>query len=248
VRFIVRLKSDKPSDISIDYRRRFISFLKNVFEDSFNSFNGTKPYVFSVFFGKNTRIEKDKVKNVETINFRFSTGDFIVAVKFYNGALRLKKENYLHKIGSENFKIEWIKKEDEKEITGIFKTLSPVIVERIGYKNGKDMEERYVVPNEDDFEISLLENILRRHRSIYGKDLSVTTFKFKEIKVKKTYVKHYGGYLKCFLGKFKIETDSEELLKFIYDFGLGLRTGQGFGYLDTLRGWSNDNKCLQAEF
>ena len=232
MRFIVRLKSNKPSNISIDYRRNFISFLKSVFGDSFNSFNGPKPYVFSVFFGKSVRIEKEKVKNVETINFRFSTGNVIVAVKFYNGVLRLKKENYLHKIGSENFKIEWIEREDKREITGIFKTLSPVVVERIGCMNIKDIEERYVIPNEDDFELSLLENILRRYRSIYGKDLSVNTFRFKGIKVKKTYVKHYGGYLKCFLGKFKVETDSEELLKFIYNFGLGLRTGQGFGYLE----------------
>ena len=62
--------------------------------------------------------------------------------------------------------------------------------------------------------------------------MEVNIFKFQGLKVKKTYVKHYGGYLKCFLGKFKIVTDNEEILKFIYDFGMGLRTGQGFGYLE----------------
>ncbi len=232
MRFTVRLKSDKYSEICIDYRRRFISFLKHIFGEDFNSFKETKPYVFSVFFGKEAKIENGKIKNVKSINFRFSTGDFNVAVKFYNAILKLKKENFMHRIGSKDFRIEWIRKEENGKITGIFKTLSPVVVERIGYKNGKDIEERYVVPYEKDFEISLLENIMRRYRSIYDKDVNVNVFKFSGMEIKKVYVKHYGGYIKCFLGKFSIKTDSEDLLKFMYDFGLGLRTGQGFGYLE----------------
>ncbi|RMH79449.1 MAG: hypothetical protein D6674_08015 [Acidobacteria bacterium] len=31
-----------------------------------------------------------------------------------------------------------------------------------------------------------------------------------------------------------METDNPRLLKFVYQFGLGYRTGQGFGYLEVL--------------
>lgn len=232
MRFIVKLKSAKASMIDIDYRRRFISFMKAVFGENFNKFGETKPYVFCVYFGREAKFRKESIENVKEINLRFSTGDFSTAITFYNGVLKLKKEGYTHKIGDSEFRIEWIKKEDEKEFNGIFKTLCPVIVERIGFENLKDVEERYITPDEKDFEISLLENILRRYRSIKGKETEVKNFKFIDLGTKKVYIKHYGGYLKGFLGKFKIETESNEILKFIYDFGVGLRTGQGFGYLE----------------
>ncbi len=234
MRFILRLASanGKPSNVRIDYRSRFISLLKKVFGEEEFSKKAPRSYTFAVYFGKEAKVKKTTIEGVKLVNFRFSTGDSIVAVKFYNGILRLKKEGYTHKIGTGEFRIEWIKEEKEKPITGIFKTLSPVIVERIGFNNSKNPTDRYVIPSEERFTESLLENILRRYRSITGKDLSVESFSFEDLGTKKEFIRHYGGLLKGFLGRFRIRTDSEELLEFVYRYGLGLRTGQGFGYLE----------------
>ena len=232
MRFLIKLRgvSASPVKVNIDYRRRFISFLKRVLKEEYEYIKA-RPYTFAVYFGKGAKIRGDFIECVKSVNFRFSTGDNLLAVKFYNGTLELKKRNAVHAIGEGKFIIEWIKQEEEREPTGVFRTLSPVVVERIGFISPKPTE-RYIIPSEEGFEESLLENILRRYRDIRGKDLKVSRFFFENLKTKEEFIKHYGGYLRGFIGRFKIVSDSEELLRFIYQYGLGLRTGQGFGYLE----------------
>ena len=237
MRFLLKLVSteDKPVKVEIDYRRRFISLLKKIFKEEYEE-NKTRPYTFAVYFGKDAKIKGNLIEGVKSINFRFSTGDFMLAVRFYNGVLALKKQRATHRIGGGEFYIEWISQEKEKEPTGTFRTLSPVVVERIGYTSKK---ERYVVPFEEGFEESLFENIFRRYKDIKGKYLKVSRFAFESINTKEELIKHYGGYVRGFIGKFRIVSDSEELLRFIYQYGLGLRTGQGFGYLEVEDGENN---------
>ena len=234
MRFLVKLEtaSGKEAKIDIDYRRRFISFLKKVFGPEYFSVDSTKPYTFAVYFGKNSKFKDGFIHNVSKINFRFSTGDMDTAIKFYNGILKLKKVDFNQKIGTEGFRISWIKEEKEKRPNGYFKVLSPVVIERIGFENSKDPEDRYITPEEPGFEESVMENLIRRYEMIKGESFKVKNFKFVPIRVRKEFVKHYGGLIKCFIGKFYIDTDSNELLDFIYKYGLGLRTGQGFGYLE----------------
>ena len=233
MKFLVRLVplQNRPAKVSIDYRRRFISLLKAILGEEEFADGKARPYTFAVYFGKEAKVKEDVFENVKLINFRFSTGDSLLAVKFYNGVLKLKKKGYSHKVGNGRFLIERISAEEEKRVKDTFKTLSPVVVERIGFSS-KNPEERYITPNEDGFTESLLENTVRRYSEIKGKEPKVGSFTFKPVQVREEFIKHYGGYLRGFIGKFRIESDSEELLRFIYQYGLGLRTGQGFGYLE----------------
>ncbi|GAB6065980.1 CRISPR-associated endoribonuclease Cas6 [Aquifex pyrophilus] len=227
MRFIVKLKAEKPARINADYRRRFISLLKKTLGEDYFSEEGPRPYTFCVYF-KDAKFKGDFIDNVKGINLRFSSGDIETIVRFYNGILRLKKEKYRHRIGNQAFSIVRIEREEMKTLTGAFKTLSPLIVERIGFRNER---ERYITPDEEEFNISLLENVKRRYEAIKGEPLKVKEFEFIPVKGKNVLVKHYGGVLKGFLGKFILRADSE-LLKFVYLYGLGLRTGQGFGYIE----------------
>ncbi len=231
MRFIVRLVNltEKPLTVDLDYRRRFISLLKTIFGTETFQNSETRPYTFAVYFGKEAKVKDGFIENVNLINFRFSTGDNLTAVRFYNGILRLKRQGYIHEIGTGKLFIERIESEKEKKPTGYFRTLSPVVVERIGFSDRKD---RYTVPSDKDFTESLLENIIRRFIAINENEPKFSRFSFEPVSIREEVIKHYGGYLKGFLGKFKIKTDSNELLDFIYKFGLGLRTGQGFGYLE----------------
>ena len=56
-------------------------------------------------------------------------------------------------------------------------------------------------------------------------------FKFVAENLREEFIRHYGGYLRGFIGTFKLEADFE-ILDFVYKYGMGLRTGQGFGYLE----------------
>lgn len=241
MRFLVAISNlnPEPAHIRLDYRGRFISLMKKVFGTEEFSQEKPRPYTFAVYFGKNAKIIDGHFAGIKDIKLRFSTGDSVVGVKFYNGILRLKKKGYIHNIGTGRFKIELIREEKEKPITGVFKTLSPVIVERIGFNDSKNPKERYITPSEPNFEESLLENIIRRYRTIKGKEPSINSFRFEPIQIKEEVLKHYEGVVRGFIGSFRIVSDSEEILRFIYLYGLGLRTGQGFGYLEVEDGKTN---------
>lgn len=234
MRFVVRLRSKTEADIHIDYRRRFISLLKRIFGPQEFERKETRPYTFAVYFGK-VKIEEEFIKGVSFINFRFSTGDPIVASLFYNGILKLKKENYSHPIGTGKFEVEKLDLERRTEVTGKFKTLSPVIVERIGYENRKNPEERYVTPGDDTFGESLIENTVRRYQALTGTYTRCSKFSLNPVWYKVEFIKHYGGYLKGFMGEFELDTDSRDMIEFVYKYGLGMRTGQGFGFLSVLK-------------
>lgn len=234
MRFLLKLEETegKQVDINLDYRRRFISLLKHILGEEEVASRNPKPYTFAVYFGKEAKLKENLFTNVQKISFRFSTGDPQIGIKFYNGSLNFKKAKETISIGNGKFYIEWIGQEREKQITGSFQTLSPVVVERMGFTDLKDPNNRYITPNEDGFEHSLLENILRRYEAIKGKVPKINSFAFKPLNIKKEFVKHYGGYIKAFRGHFSIATDSQKVLEFIYKYGMGLRTGQGFGYLE----------------
>ncbi|ADC88643.1 CRISPR-associated protein Cas6 [Thermocrinis albus DSM 14484] len=233
MRFLVRLKPLKEQAvINVDYRRRFISLLKKILGTDYFESIKTKPYTFAVYMGKEAKFTQDKIEGVKTINLRFSTGDTMLAIRFYNGVLRFKRDNQKHLIGDTLFVIDLIREEKEKPITGVFKTLSPVVVERMGFTNSRDPEERYITPDEEGFQESFIENTLRRYYDVKGFPGNFGNFSLRVLEYKKEYVKHYGGVVKCFIGKFIVMSDNKEIQEFIYKYGAGLRTGQGFGYLE----------------
>jgi len=239
MRFKVKLCQTEPQKeviISLDYRRRFISLLKRVFAERFNE-RSVKPYTFAVYFGKNAKFSKEFIKVIDPITFRFSTGDEEVAIFFYNGILRLKKEGYLHdlSLNSEHgvfFRIEKITVEKEPPLKNKFKTLSPVVIER--KTHSRDPRERYATPLDDDFDKWLIENLQRRISALSTKPIPFTEFYLEPESIKEEFIKHYGGYLRGFIGIFKLHTDNLDVLKFVYQYGLGVRTGQGFGYLEVV--------------
>lgn len=194
--------------------------------------NPIRPYTFAVYFGREAEFEKERIRKVRFINMRISTGDAVFALKLYNGLVKLKGK--VHKFGEAEFILKDFGTEKEKDWSGgYFKTLSPVIVERFGA--GQDRPElRYATPADADFEKVLLDNILLRFRSIEGYEPQVKVFHFVFDYYKEEMIKHYGGYLRAFLGRFRIKTDNGDILRFVYQYGLGLRTGQGFGYLEVV--------------
>jgi CRISPR-associated endoribonuclease Cas6 len=232
----VKLNPGREARINIDYRRRFISLLKRIFGEHFDE-KSVKPYTFAVYFGKRAKFEKDFIKVLEPIIFRFSTGDRRVAIAFYDGVERLKKDFYLHDLNPKAkegafYKIEKMEVEGEPPLGNYFKALSPVVIER--KTMSKEPKERYVVPGEPDFMEWLNENLRRRMSVILPKLPSFTEVYFEPVSIEEMLVKHYGGYVRGFLGEFKLRVDNPEVLKFVYQYGLGVRTGQGFGYLEVV--------------
>ncbi len=250
MRYKITFDSPDIKEITIDrdYRRYFISFLKSVFERSFlfgelYDRKTVKPFTFSVYLGKMKLIDennRDKIFINPPLNLIFSTGNFEVFASFYNGVLQLKKENkgitfprgialsVKDIILQRNYRI--------KNNHVVFKTIG-IAVLTDPEKDASNFNEWFLIPEEgklEKFEEVLKKRTIERYERIKGEKIKPEEIKLTHISnVKEIMVKHYDGFIRGFKGIFSIESHPE-ILQFLYDYGLGVRTGQGFGLLDII--------------
>jgi CRISPR-associated protein Cas6 len=223
-----------------DYHSFFVSFVKSVFqrvnllEEIFGE-KKYKPYVFSVYFGKDFKADEEKIYAGGGLSFLFSSGDPLIITNFYNGALKLKEENF--KIWNKNIEIKNIDLLPYRKIKSgnvIFKTVGIcVLSNKEASKN--DFKNFYIIPTDDleKFNKLLCDRVNDRYRFLTERKDS-HFIKLNPINIKEMVVKHYKGYLRGFKGIFELE-GSPEILQFVYDYGLGIRTGQGFGLLEIVK-------------
>jgi CRISPR-associated endoribonuclease Cas6 len=259
VRIKVELRKEEGTALPKDHRNYFLSFLKRVFSEG-GSFDNlylrkkTKPFVFSFWLGKDFEVDEE-IKISDEISMLFSTGDFSILTSFYNGIINMKKQNVNISLGELKLKIERVSILPPKRVTA-----KKILCKTVGISvftnpeaSSKDFKKWYIIPtdNIDLFNYVLKKRTNERYRYINGntkdfeinlKPLSEEEFHiFKSLSQQKklkssineTIVKHYGGYLRGFRGVFFLEGD-QEILQFIYDYGMGVRTGQGFGMIDII--------------
>lgn len=119
------------------------------------------------------------------------------------------------------------------------RTISPVFVKTVRESDdgGKTrMVEWDLYPNGGKFYENVHQNLLSRYGEFYGKKPEDDHFEILEISAfKPKRVKIGGGpnasMRRCSLMEFKLSA-SKELLKFIYDAGIGEKTGMGFGCVE----------------
>ena len=277
--------------INRDYRRRFISFLKEVFyaagrevysslyekrkpPDGEKPIPLRKPFTFSVYLGDGFALPPASQWIITTppYQFLFSTGDPFIATHFYNGVLKLKSScNYILDLSSITkgkpfyLKIKDISLEREEFINKravLFKTKQPVILTHPG--KGKHDEDFYLLPSDGEWEEVLSERLRKDYARVMGRELGPSPIKFYPVEnplarrhlaergdlsraflekpIKTTRIRHYGGYLRGFKGVFVL-CGPVELLRFVYQFGMGVKTGQGFGYLDVILQLQGEELC-----
>jgi|GEM_PF-366320 CRISPR-associated endoribonuclease Cas6 len=255
---------DEEEEIKIkdDYRRYFISFVKMSFEDNFDKIYSkkiVKPFTFSVFLGKNFKKEKEEMIISPPVNLIFSTGDFEIFTQFFNGVMKMKEENKGIKIGGGKIlRIKNLFLMKPAEITSssaIFKTVETCILTNPD-EDAKNFKRWFITPkdNLDEFNRIFEKRMNQKYEIIKGRKISakirliplgdeerqrlvrkgVIPGSFNHESIKEVYVKHYGGFMRGFKGVFYLE-GNPEMLQFVYDYGLGVRTGQGFGLIDILQ-------------
>lgn len=262
MRWHLLFKGPGGLDIPPNIRSFFISFLKKVFSEasenlyeSLFSAKKVKPYVFSPFFGEEFIAKKKIGKNVSLI---FSTGDYFISSLFWNGLANLERKegNVVLNLGNTQYLIDDLKQGIHFErgtrifaCRVLFRTVG-VIVLTDPSKTPHDFNEWYTVPMEEN--ISRVNQVLetrvsQRYTLITGKQRKVriklylpSINELRESKVlcneviSEVVLPHYGGFVKGFRGYFILES-SPDVLQFLYDYGLGVRTGQGFGLINVVR-------------
>lgn len=226
-------------------RNNFISFLKKTFQSSSYIFYNKlfnkkqfKPYVFSVWYGKNFNERKVGPQ----IKFIFSSGDCETITHFWNGLLVIKNlnEDYFS-ANSIKFSLKNINITKQIKINS-----DKIVVETIGItvvtnpnEDPKNFDKWYLVPKKSNIEFFneiLTLRTKQRYEFLLNKKMpSEVILEFtNDNDIKECVIPHYGGYIKGFKGRFILKS-SPEVLQFLYDYGLGVRTGQGFGLIDIVK-------------
>ncbi|MBO8169069.1 MAG: hypothetical protein H0Z35_07800 [Thermoanaerobacteraceae bacterium] len=222
----------------LDFRRHFISLIKSMLENSlvFNRFKqerpGYSPYVFSVNFQKivdiDTRTQQMCVR--PPVYLLFSTGIYEVMTALCNGAISLRGQNTI--LGLKLRYINLLPLKEIKSSPQVFKIRGHAVLRgRNGYINAAESTV-------EELEEAINTHLLKQHeflRQEYGQSLSPRIGKIKVIPSASSYHKgvcsHYGGWLTTLQGSIALD-GSADSLQFLYNFGLGVRTGQGFGLLE----------------
>ncbi|MCX7734157.1 MAG: CRISPR-associated endoribonuclease Cas6 [bacterium] len=224
-----------------DYRRYFISFIKRAFTisgvyDEIYSRKMSRPFTFSIFLGKQFTICEDHIEATTPMSLIFSTGDYSVFSNFYNGVVGMSNGSI--KIGENEIQISRISLLRPVSISSdsvFFRTVG-ICVLTDPDANPDDFDSWFCVPEDSKFQEVVLKRTRQRYKHIYGHefsgDISV------EVKRSKTLYVEMGEegekfFIKGFKGVFRISS-SPHVLQFIYDYGFGVRTGQGFGLVDVL--------------
>ena len=130
------------------------------------------------------------------------------------------------------------------ENTVVFKTKQPILLTDPS-RSRKD-RDFYLVPEPHNFGSEktkrwkevLCQRVFESYEWITGKKLPDNLKKFdveffSPGSLRTTRVCHYGVYIPAFKGIFKA-SGSVELLNFVYQYGIGVKTGEGFGMLDVI--------------
>jgi len=260
MRFSCKIFLENPEEVKVpsDYRRYLLSMIKESFRKSgsdgddffeilYNN-NMSKPFTFSAYFPIKSENGNQKL-NGKFFSFFFSTNDYEFLMRIYNGLNNIRGFNLFgQKIQAvKNFFIapDRIFNKD----TVVLKTLSPFLVRDItdgDYylvpQNLIDQKEfKYAKKgvNESNVIDSLKKNILslvKRHLNFdYDENNLMITLK----KISLSPAKHGSGRsdfmmtLPAMKGLITIQA-SPEVLKLIYDIGIGARRSEGFGMLEVV--------------
>lgn len=251
----------KIEKLPIIYRHRFVALikeslsksdekLKNLYypEKSLEKTKIAKPFSFAVKLPRNKSIVKENIEiddgvTIEEEVFYFPENSFIsyfitsydynFLISLYNAIITLKEFELFRGINIHFIKAVLLK---EKKIDGnkiCFRTLSPILIE--------DKDENPLLPIENlelfNRELNLIEGKIKK--DLLGSELKsnlvLTPIQVKKEKVKITIRNHRKEnpilLFTPFSGTFVLEGDSEDL-NFLYQKGIGLRTGQGFGMVE----------------
>jgi len=173
------------------------------------------------------------------IGIDFSSGYFILSspdtefIRSYTEGLLQKPE---FNLGDAKFILRSVEILPARSFNGEslrFKTLSPVYVKTKRELSGK-LVEWDLYPKDGKFYANVQTNLLERFEEFYNKDPEDTHFEITKVHWSKPKrVKIKDNYRRCSLMEFDLSA-SPELVQFVYDAGLGEKTGVGFGCLEVV--------------
>lgn len=264
IKFLLQCVS-KPTVIPINYNHQFssaINRLLGIGSPEFVKFLQVNGYKidnrnFNLFTFA-IKLKKYEILN----NFRFTGNHFLLLSPFvellisspmietfFKNSLESLVENkkiiITHKEYVTRFIIKQVELVPNPEFTEEmnFRLLSPIVLSKMVLKNGKQLPYYFRI-NDNGIEESLKNNLIRKYKLIYNRDISIDDFHFvfdneyiekKNGVVSKLITLAEGtnkeSKIKGILCDFKIRTNPE-LIKVGYESGFGEQNSMGFGFVE----------------
>ena len=197
-----------------------------------------KLFVFSKLYSPATKPEGDR------LIFRSDKASFYLSLlpeksteAFIKGIFREQVFSLGDKISKVQFRVLQIEMISPPDFTNqyVFKTISPVVVSA-NQENSR--YPRYVSPDENGYGQLIINNLKEKYRLFYNKIFDGdTNFEFELLSpIRSKLIKIKAGLkeetqVRGFIFAFRLVADSE-LLKIMYDAGLGEKNSQGFGCVE----------------
>ncbi len=219
--------------------RQYAEWLhQNGFSEKHRNF---KLFVFSNLYSPGIKFEKDRlIFHSDKASFYLSLLPEKSTEAFIKGIFREQQFALGDRVSKVQFAVQQIELTPPPDFSSsfVFKTLSPVVV-AVGQENSP--HPRYVSPDENGYGQLIINNLIEKYRLFYQKEFEGdTNFKFellsparsKLIRIK-TGTKD-ATQVRGFLFTFCVEAD-KELLKVMYDAGMGEKNAQGFGCIESIK-------------
>lgn len=225
-------------NLPIQYRKNVISFIKlslsEYDEDYYKRFynqkdNIIKPYTFSVFFKKPEFKEEIIIIKNKQLELNISIADYEIAIILYNAFNHQKNKKF--SLNKNSWILRSISMINEKEIKSeelVIKFMSTLVVRK--RDNNKDYYYSY---KDKEFLNTLKINIKEQLKITNFPETILDTFSIEPILAKKIIVKFYEKSIETSGGIFKISGDMN-LLKYLYEAGIGSKHSCGFGMFQIL--------------
>lgn len=219
--------------LPIQYRKSVMSFIKlslseydeQYYKKYYNDKDTImKPYTFAMFF-RNPKFENDRIIiKDKRLELNISIADYETSIILYNAFNHQKNKKFSLDKNSwtlKNINMSLDKKIDTEEIT--IKFMSPLVV-----RSHLENKDYYYSYNDEEFKDILKINIKQQLKITDIPINLADSFDIVAINSKKIIVKFYEKKIETTSGIFKISGD-KQLLKYLYDAGIGSKRSSGFG-------------------
>ncbi len=224
--------------IPMDFRRHFISFIKTLLLDSsfYQRFEkekpGYSPYVFGVEFAKIVDIdsERQEISVQPPVILTISTSLFNLFTDMCNSAIVNKDKSNV--LGLKLSRINLLPLKQIRSNTVEFRIVGHAALRgEDDYADpGKKKQLEEATNTHMRTKMDFLNRVYFSSSEIHFTPVVFTDYR----KLTKGVCQHYGGKITTIKGNVTL-TSSPDCLQFLYDFGLGVRTGQGFGLLEVVK-------------
>lgn len=226
-------------DFPLDFRNHFISLLKRLLQNSETAwrFNvdkpGYSPLVFSVEFKKIINIDKagKKILVSPPVTMKISTGIPTIMTSIVNEAMRVQGSKSV--LGLKIDRILLPRPIKIRKDRALFKIRGHAVLRKKDEYINPDIHSPEEIKEAINSTLFKRSEFLAATYNFPNKIAKGIEFIPAFSKCKKGVCAHYGGMLTTIQGEIAL-TGPPNTLQFLYDFGLGVRTGQGFGLLEKI--------------